>query len=99
MALKKDKKGNITKGRGSELTELQKAFLEGVYEKGIESGNKIAIYNFSIIVSIYFIFPLTIFFTSCSFFLLFPSSASSSSVPLLPPRPCPNYHVVCLVSI
>ena len=42
MALKKDKKGNITKGRGSELTELQKAFLEGVYEKGIESGNKIA---------------------------------------------------------
>jgi len=42
MGPKKDKQGNITKGRGSELTELQKAFLEGVYEKGIESGNKIA---------------------------------------------------------
>lgn len=42
MALKKDKKGNITKGRGSELTELQNAFLERLKNEGIESGGKIA---------------------------------------------------------
>ena len=42
MSLKKDKKGNITKGRGSELTELQNTFLERLKNEGIESGGKIA---------------------------------------------------------
>jgi len=42
MALKKDKKGNIVKGRGSGLTDLQEAFLERIKDEGIESGSKIA---------------------------------------------------------
>lgn len=42
MAIKKDNKGNITKGRGSELTDLQNAFMERVYSEGIENGGKIA---------------------------------------------------------
>jgi hypothetical protein len=42
MAIKKDNKGNIVKGRGSELTELQKTFLERIMDEGIESGSKIA---------------------------------------------------------
>ena len=42
MSVKKDNKGNITKGRGSELTDLQNAFLERLKNEGIESGGKIA---------------------------------------------------------
>jgi len=42
MASVRDKKGNIVRGSGSELTEKQKMFMDRVYEEGIENAGKIA---------------------------------------------------------
>jgi len=42
MASVRDKKGNIVRGSGSELTEKQQSFMDRVYEEGIENAGKIA---------------------------------------------------------
>jgi len=42
MASKRNKRGDIIAGQGSELTELQNAFLERIKDEGIEKGSKIA---------------------------------------------------------
>jgi len=42
MASVRDNKGNIVRGMGSELTELQNTFLERIKQEGIEEGSKIA---------------------------------------------------------
>ena len=42
MGVKRNKKGDIVTGRGSELTELQNTFLERIKGDGIENGGKIA---------------------------------------------------------
>ena len=42
MGLKRNRNGVIVSGVGSELTELQSAFLERVKTEGIEEGGKIA---------------------------------------------------------
>lgn len=42
MGVKRNKKGDILQGPGSELTELQSTFLERIKVEGIESGSSIA---------------------------------------------------------
>ena len=42
MASKRNKRGDIIAGQGSELTELQNTFLERIKDEGIEKGSKIA---------------------------------------------------------
>jgi len=42
MASNRSNRGNILYGPGSELTELQKTFLERIKDEGIESGSKIS---------------------------------------------------------
>lgn len=42
MASKRNKKGEIVKGRGSELTTLQSEFLERVVNEGMDASSKIA---------------------------------------------------------
>ena len=42
MASKRNKKGDIVKGRGSELTTLQSEFLERVVGEGMDASSKIA---------------------------------------------------------
>ena len=42
MASKRNKKGDIVKGRGSELTTLQSEFLERVVSEGMDASSKIA---------------------------------------------------------
>jgi hypothetical protein len=42
MASKRNKKGDIIKGRGSELTTLQSEFLERVVGEGMDASSKIA---------------------------------------------------------
>lgn len=42
MGVKRNKKGVIVQGPGSELTELQSAFLERLKHEGIENGSAIA---------------------------------------------------------
>lgn len=42
MASKRNKKGDIVKGRGSELTTLQSEFLERVVNEGMDASSKIA---------------------------------------------------------
>ena len=42
MGVKRNRKGDIVLGPGSELTELQSAFLERIKSEGIEEGGKIA---------------------------------------------------------
>lgn len=42
MGVKRNRKGDIVLGPGSELTDLQSAFLERIKSEGIEEGGKIA---------------------------------------------------------
>jgi hypothetical protein len=42
MASVRDKKGNIVRGSGSELTEKQQSFMDRIHEEGIENAGKIA---------------------------------------------------------
>ena len=42
MGVKRNRKGDIVLGPGSELTELQREFLERIKDEGIESGSKIS---------------------------------------------------------
>ena len=42
MGVKRNRKGDIVLGPASELTELQREFLERIKDEGIESGSKIS---------------------------------------------------------
>ena len=42
MPAKRNKKGDVVKGRGSELTTLQSEFLEGIRNNGMDASNRIA---------------------------------------------------------
>lgn len=42
MASKRNSQGRIVKGRGSELTDLQSKFLEGIRDNGMDASGKIA---------------------------------------------------------
>jgi hypothetical protein len=42
MPAKRNKKGDVVSGRGSELTTLQSEFLEGIRNNGMDASNKIA---------------------------------------------------------
>ena len=42
MPAKRNKKGDVVSGRGSELTALQSEFLEGIRNNGMDASNRIA---------------------------------------------------------
>lgn len=42
MPAKRNRKGDIVKGRGSELTDLQSEFIERIASEGMDASNKIA---------------------------------------------------------
>ena len=42
MPAKRNKKGDVVSGRGSELTTLQSEFLEGIRNNGMDASNRIA---------------------------------------------------------
>lgn len=42
MPAKRNKKGDVVSGRGSELTTLQSEFLEGIKNNGMDASNRIA---------------------------------------------------------
>lgn len=42
MPAKRNRKGDIVKGRGSELTDLQSEFIERIANEGMDASNKIA---------------------------------------------------------
>ena len=42
MPAKRNKKGDVVSGRGSELTTLQSEFLEGIRNEGMDASSKIA---------------------------------------------------------
>ena len=42
MPAKRNKKGDVVSGRGSELTNLQSEFLEGIRNEGMDASSKIA---------------------------------------------------------
>ena len=42
MPAKRNKKGDVVSGRGSELTTLQSQFLEGIRNEGMDASSKIA---------------------------------------------------------